>query len=135
MKYILTALLLFITSCNVRPFSSVRADGTTIYSLGGSVLTKSKISYASITLPDGSKMEYNETGKDEVAGPAMLAKTWAGVKVAEFIKDTTVSKDVTEASVAKAQIKSTTDSQAISAGVKKAKIAAEVSKAELLVPQ
>ena len=120
--------IIFLNSCNIRPFEVTSARGTITKSLGMSVLTKSTKSLASITSPNGSSISYQEEGKDEVSGAKTLINSYAGIKVASFLKDTTIAKDNNAASVSRADIRSEVSKADIAAGVDKAKLATEVQK-------
>jgi len=120
-------LILLLPACTIRPLEITHAGGGITRSLGGSLLTKSQQSTASYIGADGTSMSYSETGKDEVTGARALMQSYAGVKIAGFLRDSTIAKDKGDVAVAKKEIQSGTEKAAIAADVEKTKITAETA--------
>jgi hypothetical protein len=80
MKHLFLLAALLLSACSTKPFV-LRMEGTPatetkpakrpvmVASLGWSIGTKSKEESGSLELPDGTKMSYSVSGKNEVAIP------------------------------------------------------------------
>lgn len=130
MKIVSLILASFLlVSCTVNPFVSTTANGTQIASLGGSIFTKSKSESGEIVKPDGTRIAFTRTGKNETGGVTSSIASYAAGKVAEAWADSRAAVDnaKTAAEVAKAK-------DASAAAVEQAKIAAEVEKLKIVTP-
>lgn len=125
--FLLLCLAALLSSCTVNPFVSTTSNGTQIASLGGSIFTKSKTESGEIVKPDGTRIAYTRTGKNETGGVTSSIASYAAGKVAEAWVDSRAAVDnaKTAAEVAKAK-------DASAAAVEQAKIAAEIEKLKLV---
>jgi hypothetical protein len=119
---ILAALAIFLVSCSTKPFiveiqgkpataEKAEKPPMKIFSLGFSILTKSKTETAAVELPDGTRMSHSVTGKNEVSVP----NSYIAGQVTENLAD--IAAGVTNTTTA--------------AGVSKASISADVSKTQI----
>lgn len=124
----IASIMMAITfsSCTLNPFTAVRADGTKIASLGGSVFTKAKAESGEIVQADGTRLSYSRTGKNETTGITTSVAAYAAGQVAQAYSDSKAATDqaVVAANAAKAK-------DATAATVEQAKIAADLEKARL----
>ena len=109
------ACALALASCTVKPFVMDSPKGTSIASLGGSLMTKSKEEFASLKRADGTEMTSYIVGKDETIVPNAYIgyKTITGLADAantgEKIRETNTTKRAASSdSVRKAEIDSNT---------------------------
>lgn len=91
MKYLPFFIPMLCCSCSVNPLVVTKADGTTIASLGGSFFTKSKAEFGEIIKPDGTKIAYGKTGKNETSGVTSTVASWAAGQAAEAFSNSTAS--------------------------------------------
>lgn len=116
----------FLVSCNVAP-TVVRPDGTKI-TLGGSFLEESTKEAATVTLPDGTQLAYAKEGKDQTG----IAKE--GVRVWGTVAGITATADGLNEGEAIRE-KGMTARTMSADSVKKADIAADVTKATFVPPE
>jgi hypothetical protein len=116
------ALAVFLVSCSTKPFiveiagkpataEKAEKPPVKVVSLGFSILTKSKEEFASVDLPDGTRLSSHIIGKNEVSVP----NSYIAGQVTEGLAG--IAAGVTNTTTA--------------AGVSKAGIAADVSKTKI----
>jgi len=121
-------ILLPLCSCTVRPFVSSTQSGTEIASLGGSFLTRSKAEFGEIVKPDGTKISYGMTGKNESSVVTSSVSAWAMGQAAQAVSDNA-------ASVMKSKEVTTRQAQAGAEATKQAQIQADLTKATFVPPE
>lgn len=102
-----------LPSCNIAPTIIHRADGTTVATMGGNVLGRLKGMAASITLPNGSHIDYKVDDQDNSA----VASNHIGYKAVANLANNLTSrlksadgvKAITEKGKADALVKGTKD--------------------------
>lgn len=126
MKTIALSFIVFLTSCTLNPFTVTKSDGTEIASLGGSVFTKSKAESGEIVKPDGTRLAYSRTGKNETTGITTSVAAYAAGQVAQAYSDSKAATDQAKVAAEAAKAKDATN-----ATIEKAKIAADLEKAKM----
>jgi len=92
MKFtILITLTCLLASCGSGPVVRY-PDGTTVI-INPSVLEKSASEMAVVTMPDGLRVEYAKTGKDQTSVAEVATKTWGTVTTITNLADATTAQD------------------------------------------
>ena len=121
--------VLSLCSCTISPVVYTDAKGRDVAWLGGSLVTKSKEQFASITRPDGTVITHQIVGKDETAVP----RYWVQAQAAEAIAGIagSVSKNAANNETARVvsgdAVKTTAITAPLTAQTEQARIAAEAA--------
>lgn len=126
-------ILLFLiaaisASCANGPTFVVRSDGTMIANLGQQLFEDTKEESAAITLPNGAIIAYSKTGKSQTKVPLSGIRTYGTVGVAKILEEGLTARTAIPENGA-------TQRAALDAGVKKARIEADVTKATFVPPE
>lgn len=98
---ILASLSLLLCACTVHPFT-YRDATREVASLGGSIMTKSKSESAYLEKPDGTKMSYTVSGKNETSVPNTLIGAELATGLSEIqagVTNTTTAAGVSTAKI------------------------------------
>lgn len=122
MRPLLIFPLLALASCATGPTVILRSDGSRVINLGASLFEDSKAELAMVKLPDGTEISYRKDGKMQSKVPLSGIRTWGTVAGMAIVNEAMVATTAIPYSNA-------TKQEAIKAGVEKAKIQADVTKA------
>ncbi len=124
----LLILPVFLVACHSAPTVIFKPDGSKIVNLGVSVFEKTTDESAAVTLPDGTQLAYTKKGKDQTNLVREGIRAWGTVAgIAATAQGLNAGEAIRERGMTARQV--STDS------VKKAEVAADVTKSTFVPPE